>query len=132
MWLAKKAALSGESAGTEAAIAKITIGGRSAAAERGGERRELTLISPPGIYWLPGAEGEALIMDCGGESAAVGCVQSAPPAGLVPGELLLSTGGASIYLKSDGSVVISGSVAITGTLTVNGSAVALSGGGGGS
>ncbi len=123
MWLAQRAALSGGGDAAGAAIARVTIGGAAAAAADSGERRDLTLVSIPGIYWLPRAGQEALIIDCAGESAAAGCVQGPAPSGLAPGDLAIVTGSAAVWVRSNGSVQISGSVSVTGTLSVNGAAV---------
>ena len=50
-----------------------------------------------------------------------------PPEGMSPGELYLySSGGASIYLKGNGSVAVTGPVEMAGNLSVTG-AVRLTG-----
>lgn len=123
MWLAAKAARAEHKEEEAARLGAVTIGGSAPAAECGSERRALLVASPGGVAWLPRVGEEALLIRCGGEEAVVGTVAAAP-AGLQPGEVCVySAGGASILLKNDGRVLITGNVEVTGTLKVNGAAV---------
>ena len=72
------------------------------------EHRTLRVAAPFGIaYVLPVGES-SVIMPTENGSICVGVVAS-PPEGLEPGEMMLySSGGASIVLKNDGSVLING------------------------
>ena len=127
MWLSKTMAqrrqADQETAGADMGV--TTIGGGSASVMTRGEQRDLEVFAPAGIVWQP-REGDTVLVLKGGPGSQEQCVvaagtASAAPEGLAPGELYLySSGGASIYLRQDGSIAIRGNVAIEGALTVNG------------
>ena len=124
MWLAKKSARAGVEREEGARIGAVTIAGASPAAECGGERRALMVASPGGVAWLPRVGEEALLLRCGDGEAVAG-VLSAASAGLQPGEVcVFSAGGATLLLKNDGTVLLTGNVEVTGTLKINGAPVA--------
>lgn len=103
----------------------VTVPGEAAGAWLEGERRALTVYAPGGYHWVPALGDEVLVLktgESGERPCAVGV--SAGGQGLLPGEVLISAGGASIKLGLDGRV------AVTGSLTVNGVPVALQGMGG--
>ena len=115
MWLSKQLSLqrAAEQEGTAADMGVTTIGGGSAAVMARGEQRELEGFSPGGL--IKGGVG------C--QERCVVAADTAPhtPEGMVPGELFLySTGGASIYLRADGSIAVTGPVAVEGDLRVTG------------
>jgi len=121
MWIAKRLSENGrmireESAGAE--WGRATIGGESAAAVTRGEERALPVYGPGGMTWLPRA-GETVLVIKGGSGREERCVAAAAareiPAGMEPGELLLSTGTASIFLHNDGRIELRGNVIINGT-----------------
>lgn len=133
MWLSKTMAAR-QQAGQESAAADMgvtTIGGGSASVMTRGEQRNLEVFAPAGVVWQPRA-GDTVLVLKGGPGSQEQCVvaantAAAAPEGLAPGELFLYSGDkASIYLREDGSIVISGDVevkgpvSITGELTVNG------------
>jgi phage gp45-like len=69
--------------------------------------RQLPIVAPYGIAYVPPAGETSVVMPVGGEDMCAGVV--APCKNLNPGELMLySSGGASIVLKNDGSVYING------------------------
>lgn len=100
----------------------VTVPGETAGAWLEGERRALTVYAPGGYHWVPALGDEVLVLktgESGERPCAVGV--SAGGQGLLPGEVLISAGSASIKLGLDGKV------AVTGSLTVNGVPVALQG-----
>lgn len=119
MWAAKQIALrqSPESGGADMGV--TTIGGDSASVLTRGEQRDLEVFAPGGVVWRPRA-GDTVLVIKGGTAAQEQCVAAAStagqgPEGMLPGELFLySIGGASIYLKADGSVEISGKLTVNG------------------
>lgn len=127
MWLSKQLSLqrAAEQEGTAADMGVTTIGGGSAAVMARGEQRELEVFAPGGLVWQPQA-GDTVLMIKGGVGCQERCVVAADtaphtPEGMVPGELFLySTGGASIYLRADGSIAVTGPVAVEGDLRVTG------------
>ena len=103
----------------------VTLPGDPAGAYLEGERRGVTVYAPGGYHWVPAAGDEVLVLKTGerGEKpCAVGVAGGGQ--GLLPGEVLITAGVASIKLG------LNGQVSITGNLTVNGMPVALQGMGG--
>ncbi len=127
MWLSEKAAVSGAENRSPAQLAEVSIGGALAAAVGEGESRGLTVIAPGGVLWKPVAGQTALCVDCAdGAAALAGVCESDYPAGMASGELLLrSRTGAAVWLKNDGSIVLTGDVSVVGTLRLNGASVAV-------
>jgi hypothetical protein len=128
MWLSKQLKPAGPSA--DADLGVTTIAGGSAGVVSRGEIRALPVYGPGGCVWQP-ASGETVLVIKGGtggeESCVAGTEQKGAPEGMQPGELYLySSGGASIYLRNDGAVILSGKlkldgeVMVTGTLSING------------
>ncbi len=90
-----------------------------------GESREVRLIAPYGVIWLPpvGTVAE-IIKNWGRDKHAVAIGVISEDKGISPGECLLySQGGAKIYMKNDGSVILNDSVQIT----KDGSSIVLNG-----
>jgi len=111
--LARRAAL--DQASTCADMGAATIGGANAAALAHGEQRDLPVFAPGGVVWQP-APGDTLLILRGGSGGLEQCVAAADtaanaPPSMAPGELFLyAASGASIYLRSDGSIQVNGSL----------------------
>ncbi|NCB51067.1 MAG: hypothetical protein EOM54_04185 [Clostridia bacterium] len=120
MWISEKMARRRDEAKDCAGIAEITIGGAAAAAYSDCESRNLAVASPGGVLWRPIAGQKVLIVPCGGERVVAGAVQEGLPSGMENGEVYLKSGGASIFIRNNGQIVITGDVEIDGTLTVGG------------
>lgn len=86
----------------------------SAQARGENEYRGLPLAGPWGVAWSPPNAARAVVVaTTDGGRACLGAV--AEDRGLAPGELkLFSAGGAQIYLKNSGEVVINGQVFAAG------------------
>lgn len=127
MWVSRAFSLrqAAEREGTAADMGMTTIGGKNASVMTRGEQRELEIFAPGGLVWQPLA-GDTVLVVKGGVGCQEQCVVAAETAGaapkdMAPGELFLySTGGASIYLRGDGSIDIKGSVSLEGDLRVRG------------
>ena len=103
MWLSEKAVVR-ENAGAGAKVGSVTIGGENAAVLLTGECRNLSVLSPQGVTWRPGAGTQVLVLETDdGEKFIVGAVDG---------------GG------TQGSLRLNGDVYITGRLFLNGVRVA--------
>lgn len=93
---------------------EVTIPGTQAAA-MGAEREErlLPLISPGGYAWLPAA-GEQVLVLRDGTPCIVGREQSEQE-DLSPGDVRLYAGDASITLRGDGRIELTGQIFVNGT-----------------
>lgn len=128
MWLSKQLSLqrAAEQEGAAADMGITTIGGGNAAVVTRGEQRDLEVFSPGGLVWQPRA-GDTVLVIKGGVGCQEHCVVAAEttrktPEGMTPGELYLySEGGASVYLRADGSIAVTGPVTVQGNLSVKGS-----------
>lgn len=127
MWLSKTMAAR-QQAGQESAAADMgvtTIGGGSASVMTRGEQRNLEVFAPGGVVWQPRA-GDTVLVLKGGPGSQEQCVvaantAAAAPKDLAPGELFLYAGDqASIYLRGDGSIIITGNVEIQGPVNIMG------------
>ncbi len=102
----------GLSAGSGHQLGKVTGQDGAAILVQGDTAYQgLRLASPYGITWLPPENAVAVVLATGvGNGQNDICVGTRlDTAGIEPGELLLqSAGGAAIYLKNTGEVVING------------------------
>ncbi len=121
MWLSKQTKKSNPT--SEADLGVTTIAGSQVGVLTKGEVRELPVFGPGGYIWQP-ANGDAVLVIKGGPGGEESCVAGKAQAAaedLQPGEVCLyAPGGASIRLRSDGSVELKGRVRITGDLMING------------
>lgn len=121
MWIAERTRASTQRVGAERGT--VTIGGGAAGVLSRGEAREVATAAPGGYAWRP-VRGEQVLLVRGGEDGdacwVVGSLGgAAKQETLADGEVcLFSGGGASITLRKDGRVEI------TGTVYVNGSPLA--------
>lgn len=117
MWLSKAIARR-QSRGPEAAAATVSVGGEAPAVVTDAERRQGRLFSPGGYCWQP-AGGDTVLVVGGGEPCVAGVEQHCPVE-LAPGEVYLHSGRAWLWLKNDGSVVLSGKLVIRGQTEIDG------------
>ena len=150
MWLSSK--MRPAPATADADLGITTIAGDSVGVMTRGEVRTVPIYGPGGYVWMP-ESGAAVLVVKGGVGCQEQCVVAAStagaaPEGLAPGELFLySCGGASLYLREDGSIAVTGGgfaegdwesegnltlagevelngpVTINGTLRINGSLI---------
>lgn len=82
--------------------------GKSVQIEASTQHRNLKIIAPYGVAYVPPIGEQAVVLPFDGSEACVG-VLAASAKDLKRGELMLySSGGASIVLKNDGTVLING------------------------
>ena len=121
MWISKKMRPAPPTA--DADLGVTTIAGGQAGVLTRGEVRSLPVYGPGGYLWLPQNGAEVLVIKGGPggqEQCVAGMRQGAPEASMQPGEVLIRSGGSSIYLKADGSLLLRGRVCVEGELLING------------
>ena len=128
MWLSKQLKPMEPAAGADLGV--TTIAGDSVGVSAKGEVRNLPVYGPGGFVWLPESGNGVLVIKGGpgGEEQCVaGMKQASPPDGMLPGEIFLfAPGGASVFLRRDGSLEPKGvNVSIQGELSINGRACRL-------
>lgn len=90
----------------EADVASVTGTGTAQGAQ---EYRSLPFAGPWGIAYRPPNAAQAVVVSTSAGDTCIGAL--AQDRGLQPGELMLfSSGGAQIYLKNSGEIVINGQV----------------------
>lgn len=121
MWISQKMRAVPPGADTDLGV--TTIAGGQAGVLTRGEVRSLPVYGPGGYVWMPN-NGDAVLVIKGGPGGQEQCVagtrQSPPDPDMRPGEVCIRSGGASVYLRADGSLVLRGDVAVEGSLTING------------
>ena len=121
MWISRQMKKSIPTA--DADLGMTTISGERSGVLTRGEVRALPIYGPGGYIWMP-ENGDAVLVLKGGPGGQEQCVagreQEEPPAGMLPGEIVLHAGGASVWLRKDGSILLNGRVNVTGSLAVNG------------
>ena len=110
MWISKQTGEK-QSAADGAELGTVTLSDGALAVYAGSERRNVTLVSPGGVFWRP-AVGETVLLlpladSTGACAAGAACALNTE---LEPGELLLKSGGASILLRNDGTIEVTGTV----------------------
>ena len=127
MWLSEKLSVQRavEQEGAGADMGVTTIGGAKAGVMTRGEQREVPVFAPGGMVWQP-RQGDTVLVIKGGCGCEEQCVAAADtaehaPGDMVPGELyLFSAGGTSLFLRSDGRILVEGNVELEGDLRVTG------------
>ncbi|XOQ42950.1 MAG: Lipoprotein [Clostridium sp.] len=105
MWITQKI-ISSQTSKPAAEMAKVT---GTAQAQGANEYRSLPFAGPWGIAYQPPNAAQAVIVSTNAGDTCIGTL--AAKKRLMPGELLLySSGGAEIYLKNNGDIVINGQV----------------------
>lgn len=105
MWLSRHI-IAAESTRPFAEVAETT---GNTSMQSANEYRGVPLAGPWGVAYAPPASARTVLVDAGSGMACVGALTEEK--GIAPGELLLySAGGAEIYLKNSGEVVINGRV----------------------
>ena len=105
MWISQQM-IASRTVKPAADLASVTGG---AEAQGANEYRGLPFAGPWGIAYQPPNAAQAVIVSTSAGDACIGTL--ATGRGLKPGELLLySSGGAELYLKNNGDIVINGQV----------------------
>ena len=116
MWLSKQLRSSHGSDAVEAEMGVTTIGGQRAGVYTRGEVRDLPVCTPGGVVWQPKNGDQVLVLKGGpgGEEQFVLGLSEEKQQHIADGELLLSTGSATIHLCNSGRIDIVGDVWING------------------
>lgn len=109
MWLSEKMATR-ETPVSGAEEGVISVGGTSPAVVTDGEKRHTAVISPGGYFWNPGVEEKVAVFG-GDDCYILGRLQQGD---LLPGEIRICTGGASVRLLPNGDVHIDGTIYLNG------------------
>ncbi len=108
-----------------ASVGEVTIGGRKTALYTDGEKRNSTFFSPGGYYWIPSCGQNMIVIK--GEDNEVFCMDrevTQLPIEMQEGEVyIVSDGKASLYLKNDGTIQISGDISVSGRMFINGTEI---------
>lgn len=120
MWISEKLAAGAASPSVELGL--TTLGGVQSAVLTRSELRDLPVFAPSGYAWLPRAGETVLILHNGEDTPVIaGSEQGTAPQGMQAGEVFLfSHGGASLFLRNDGTLCLRGNVTVEGNLTVTG------------
>ena len=101
-----------------AEIGSVSLSGTPAGVYVSGERRNVPLCSPGGVYWSPRVGEEVLLLACGAEGEPFMIGRAQPQlSGLVlaPGEAWFSVcEGKGIHLRADGRVDLIGEIYLNG------------------
>lgn len=90
----------------------VSIEGENCAVAGFTESRGAEVFAPGGYIWKP-ALGDSVLVFKDGSADIIG--KKCPEADIQPGEVCIkSLGGAEIYLRNDGTVIISGNVIFEG------------------
>jgi hypothetical protein len=116
MWLSQRKT---ESEQMNVSAGVVTIPGDSPGIMYGHEKRDIRVLAPGGYVWMPDSGQEVAVINGteGGMALGVYC----EGAELLPGEVMVfSAGGASVCLKNNGDVYITGNVHVAGAIESNG------------
>lgn len=123
MWLSKKTLAQTQK--DEAMLGRVTLGGNNVGVYAKNERRGVKLFAPKGFIWKPKTGEKLFVVDLqDGCAVALGVEMENAPTGMRPGEVFIKSETASILLKNDGNITISGNVNVEGSLSVNGLPIA--------
>ncbi len=119
MWLSRRTE-AGRRREAAVQVGSVTLPGDPAGAVLDGERRDMPVYGPGGCVWRPAQGQEVLVVKAGtdGEQPCVAGVRCRADWNLAPGELLLYSGGASVYLSNSGVIAMSGDVRVNGKRVV--------------
>jgi hypothetical protein len=105
MWLSQQM-ISAQKRQPSAELTEVTS---NAVMQGENEHRGVPICAPWGVAYMPPTTAQAVVVSTNAGAACVGTIEETPR--IAPGELLLfSCGGASIYLKNSGEVIINGQV----------------------
>lgn len=109
MWISQQM-IAAQKAQPQAQLGSVTGNVQAGIVAQGaGEYRNLQAVTPYGLAYLPPDGAQAVILASDAGNVCIGTL--AEDKGIQAGEVLLySTGGASVYLKNTGEVVINGQV----------------------
>lgn len=122
MWLSNRKS---QTAVNHPTVGEVTIGGKKTAVYTDGEKRNVAFFAPGGYYWLPSCgQNMVVIKSEDNEVCCLDCEVTEIPIDMQEGEVyIVSNGKASLYLKNDGTVQISGDISVNGRMFINGTEI---------
>lgn len=91
----------------------VSLGGENSTVVSSGNQSQRTLFGPGGMCWVPKRGQGVLVIKAGMEDCIAGAEMDST-GGMEPGEVKLFSGGASLWLKNDGTILIEGTVLLNG------------------
>ena len=121
MWISKKMSEASHRGEPYAGLGQITIGGEETGVMTESEQRNIPVISPGGFVWRPKTGQDVLIIqtDDGGKFIT-GALYQGDGEALQDGEAAIYSEGASIIMRNNGLISISGNLNLEGKLSVSG------------
>ena len=119
MWLSKKLRENQRQDEAAADLGVTTIGGGKAGVYTRGEVRDLSVCTPGGICWQP-CNGDKVVVLKGGPGGEEACIlgvqneENEEEVSIADGELYLHSASASICLRNDGTIELTGQLFING------------------
>ena len=120
MWLSKRMAM--QSVNT-AEVGAVTIGGEASAVMTDSEHRNVTVYTPGGYAWRPKVGEDVLVIKSGENELSILGRGAEEIEGLAPGEVNIKSDSASVLLKNDGTIRLTGRIEIDGSLYLNGNEI---------
>lgn len=112
MWVNKNVSERTAGSGKSAVCGKVTaVNSTGQQVNVSAEKQcvQLPLAAPPGVAFVPVQGSDAVVLPVGSGSLCIGCIM--PQKDLQPGEIMLySSGGATLVLKNDGTIVANNKV----------------------
>lgn len=99
---------------TEGTLGAISVGGVSTTVAASGDQASAAVFSPGGVYWIPRRGDSVLVIKAGGTENCIAGVEMEPPEDMEPGEVRLESQSASLWVKNDGTICLSGRVLVNG------------------
>ena len=117
MWISRQG-MSRDGRQEAARVGVVSLPGDPAAVLLDGERRQVPVFAPGGYQWQPMRGERVLVVKAGpdGEQPCAAGVRGQRAWTLAPGEVVLYSGGgaASIRIRNDGVISMSGTVLVNG------------------
>lgn len=98
----------------DSSLGTVSVGGENTTVAAVGEQLSTTVFAPGGMYWIPRRGDSVLVIKADGTENCIAGVEMKIPEDMEPGEMRLETGNASLWLKNDGSIQLSGRVLVNG------------------
>ncbi len=113
MWLSSK--MNRDTPASPVAMpARITISENGLAALSHAELRGLHILAPGGVRWRPRIDDQVLVLKQDDQNACVAGILAEPDNSLLPGEIRLAAGNASIRILPDGTIALAGQITVNG------------------
>lgn len=113
MFLSEKWKISRDGA-EDSSLGTVSVGGESTTVTAAGEQVSSAVFGPSGMYWIPRRGDSVLVIKAGGTENCIVGVEMQTPKDMQPGEIRLESQMASLWLKNDGTICLTGHVLVNG------------------